>query len=209
MPTLSAITGEIERRESVVSLAQALRLSEVGLERELFKNMNQAQGASSAASRPAGSASPAVGSPRARVNPAASFLSLEEELLGMAVVDKQSVRDALAQAGIKAADFVEPRIAQYVLGETQAQAVLLPDPRWQEMISRAALSQPDHLSTDDLKKRVTGFVQEMRQRVLTRELRELREVIRRARAKGSAVEPEMLKRFQEISKQMKGFVRES
>ncbi len=211
LPTMAVMSGEIEAREAVTRVAQALRLDLVGLERELWRfssdssSRGSAYGAQGATSSARGGRAKPAGAPAdSFAQSGARALSLEESLLGMAAVNPDAVRRVLQSHGVGKEDFVEQRIAGYLFdGAMVSPEMGLPDD-WGKIFSRAVLGHSQELASGEFEELLGGYAGEMRQRSLVRELRELREIIRMRRKNNQPCEEALLMKFQEISKRLKG-----
>ncbi|MEK6544579.1 MAG: DNA primase [Elusimicrobiota bacterium] len=194
LPTLAAIISEVERREAVIRIAQALRLDATGLERELWNFVSSQQRTSVV---------PAAGQgadAKARTPEGKHWdLSLEESILAVALADAQAVRGALEDAQVTAMDFDSPSIAHYVLSSGQDAG----EAEWQQTLARISLTAQTRLHAESLKDRIAYYVEEFKRRKLKRELENLRKTMDFKRTKAEPCEPQMLARYAEISKILK------
>lgn len=191
IPSLSALTSEVERRESLVRTAQLLRLDPVGLERELYKTLESAK---SDGARRGATAKPVVPKPEWE-------LTLDEVILAIAMQDPQGVRAALAEAGIEREDFQNPKIAEYLFPEGKPGSGNY-DLEWQELVGRVSVSQ-DLGATAEGNSRLAGYIDEMRRRKLSQEAKRLKEAIDSARQRKTECPPEVLQRYYELAKILK------
>lgn len=196
MPSLSVIAGEMERREAVIRVAQALRLDAVGLERELLGSRENT--ASGVLRRPNTALDNA-----SVLKPRQWDLSLEESLLTLAFSDPIAVSQALQEAQLTSMDFDNARIGHCLFSAQDPRVFSGPkDEQWQALLSRLALVG-EMESQKFTAERLTDYVRELKCRKLARELKTLRETMDFKRSRGETCEPAMLERVIEISKILK------
>ncbi|MBI4064018.1 MAG: DNA primase [Elusimicrobia bacterium] len=192
LPSLAAMASEMDRSDAVIFAAQALRISPVGLERELEHFLGQDGGLRSQTKRGPSSAEP---------KDAGFMLSLEEAILALAIQDREPISRVLSGRGVTASDFEDGRIGRYIFSsDTQERAE---DPSWTEVLARVVLSAENPLSNEEFDRMAEGYAAELRRKILTRERAGLDEAIKLRRKSGRACEAQLLARFLEVSKLLK------
>lgn len=193
LATLAAMGGELEARDAAVRVAQLLRIDGVGLERELAR-VRQGSGSGPSSKRAATAPVSVSGHQPA---------TLEESLLALAAIDAAKVRQALEQQGIAKEDFIDPRIAAFIWEGKPRPSPEQPDPAWTQIYSRAVLTHRQDLDSSNMQELLGDYCAEMRQRLLVRQRRSLKEAIRAEREAGRQCDPALLQQFQDLSKKLK------
>lgn len=180
MPTLHAIVNEVERQESLIHVAQALRLDPMGLERELHRDQPRAY------------PKKLSDSPKEL-----SELSAEETLLALALEDGARVREGIARSSLELLDFKNHKIGLFFFN-----ASFEGDDAWQELISRVTLLFEGSRATRDFSRELEEALEAIAKEKLNQEFRSLKAAIEARRSRGEVCEEE-LQRFAQVSKLIK------
>ncbi len=194
IPSLQVIGSEIERRESLLRVAQALQLDPIGLEREFYKTQ-----AAPKYNNPAATAVPAK-------PPVSWNLSPEETLLALALEDINSVRQELKQSELSAEDFEHPKIWNFIFHEANDEAAV-EDTSWQDLISRVTLMRDNLQIKFDIKKEMSYVITFLKNGKLHKELKALKAIIEAHHAKSTPCEAAVLMRYHELQRVLKNKAR--